>query len=37
MIYTKKSFGNFFVDYLGPKFFNEMPLSYKTIIFIVAY
>jgi hypothetical protein len=25
--YTKKSFGQSFVDYLGPKYFSELPVS----------
>jgi len=30
--YTKKSFGQSFVDYLGPKHFNELPISIKKDI-----
>jgi len=29
--YTKKCFGQSFVDYLGSTYFNEMPTLYKKI------
>jgi len=29
--YAKKSFGQSFVDYLGPTYFNLMPYGYKKI------
>jgi len=31
--YTRKAFGRSFVNYLGPVYFNSMPLSYKTNIY----
>jgi len=30
--YTNKSFGQCFVDYLGPTFFNSMPFEFKKKI-----
>jgi hypothetical protein len=31
--YTNKSFGQCFLDYLGPTFFNSMPFEFKKKIF----
>lgn len=30
--YTNKSFGHTFVDYLGPTFYNSMPLDFRRNI-----
>jgi len=33
VFYCKKSFGQHFVDYLGPNYYNAMPLHIKKLIY----